>query len=216
MKAKIKRMLRKVISPIRRIGLKNKKFTIISNNCWGGCCYDIFGLKYLSPTIGLFFMSSDYIKFVSSIEEYLSKPLIQIFKNQSKHYDYIKDKLTDDCVIGLLGDIEIFFLHYSSFDAAKQKFEKRKLRIDYDNILIKYSDQNLFSYKDFEKFENIKFKNKLFITTNKNIKSDSVKIVYIEDKWNCGFAKDDIKPSLKRIKLKELLNNIGSFNKKIN
>lgn len=47
--------------------LKNTEFTIISNNCWGGFIYQKYGLKYQSPTIGLFFMGKDYIKFCSNV-----------------------------------------------------------------------------------------------------------------------------------------------------
>lgn len=68
MRAQIKRLLRKIISPIKRFGLKNKKFSIISNNCWGGIVYDIFGLQYLSPTIGLFMFSDDYIRFCENLK----------------------------------------------------------------------------------------------------------------------------------------------------
>lgn len=32
---RVMRRMRKVLAPIRRIGLK-KQFTIFSNNCWGG------------------------------------------------------------------------------------------------------------------------------------------------------------------------------------
>ena len=55
MNASTKRKIRKFFSPIKRIGLKNKSFSIISNNCWGGIVYDIFGLQYRSPTIGCYF-----------------------------------------------------------------------------------------------------------------------------------------------------------------
>lgn len=34
------------------IRFRNKSFTIISNNCWGGLVYQKVGLGYQSPTIG--------------------------------------------------------------------------------------------------------------------------------------------------------------------
>ena len=33
--------------------LKNKNFTLITNNCTGGVIYNRLGLKFLSPTIKL-------------------------------------------------------------------------------------------------------------------------------------------------------------------
>ncbi len=208
MKATTKRKIRKIISPFKRIGLKNKNFTIISNNCWGGIVYDILGLKYNSPTIGCFFMADDYISFISNIKKYLDLTLEQVKKNESKHFDYIKDTLPNDIIIGKLGNIEIFFLHYDSFSDAKLKFERRSKRINYDNILIKFSDQNQFKMDNFYSFEKLNYKNKIFITTNQKYKSDSVNIVVVNDDWNVGYAKDDIKPSLKKININKILNNL--------
>lgn len=39
-------------------------FSIISNNCWGGFVYQKFGIKYTSPTVGLFIYENDYVNFV--------------------------------------------------------------------------------------------------------------------------------------------------------
>ena len=35
--------------------LKNRDFTIISNNCWGGTVYEAHNLQKQSPTVGLFY-----------------------------------------------------------------------------------------------------------------------------------------------------------------
>ena len=43
--------------------LKNKDFTIISHNCVGGVIYHDLGLKFNTPTINLFFMAKDFIKY---------------------------------------------------------------------------------------------------------------------------------------------------------
>ncbi len=66
-----KRKIRALIAPMRKIGLNNKDFTIISNNCWGGYIYDRYGLKYMTPTIGGIFFPDDYIKFISNLDYYL-------------------------------------------------------------------------------------------------------------------------------------------------
>ena len=167
----------------------------------------MFGLIYNSPTIGCFFMSKDYIRFLKNLKAYLSMPLTQIKKENSKYINYIKDKLPDNCIIGSLGDIEIFFLHYNSFEDAKVKFERRTSRINFNNMLVKFSDQNAFMDEDFYDFDQLDYVNKIFITTRK-FSSKNTKIVVLEDVWKSGFAKDDIKPSFKRINLKLLLNSM--------
>ena len=35
--------------------VKNKNFTIISNNCWAGGVYEDLRMEYNTPTVGLFF-----------------------------------------------------------------------------------------------------------------------------------------------------------------
>ena len=200
-----KRKIRKLFSPFVRLGLKNRTFTIISNNCWGGVVYDKYGLRYLTPTIGCFLFSKDYISFLAKLEYYLKLPLVEVKFEESSHYEYLKKRL-NNCVIGKLDDIEIIFLHYGSFEDASKKWNKRKVRVNLNNLLIKYSDQNQFDISHFKQFENLPYKNKIFITTNKSISSCSVKIIYLNDKSHVGYAADDIKPSLNKINLKHYLN----------
>ena len=40
---------RKAWANVRNKKLKNKDFTIISNNCWGGMIYEVYGLQKTSP-----------------------------------------------------------------------------------------------------------------------------------------------------------------------
>lgn len=200
----------RLIGPFNRRGLKNFNFSIISNNCWGGVVYRKLGIKYSTPTCGLFFFSDDYLKFVSKLSLYLNSDLIQINYNDSKYIDELTAmNINSDTVIGKLIDIEIIFLHYNSFSEAKKKWDKRKNRVNYDDLLIKFSDQNCFKYKNFEEFDKLPYKHKLFITTNKSIVSNhNTQIIYIDDNYNVGYAKDDIEPSFAKIDLINLLNSL--------
>ncbi len=67
--------------------LCNKKFTIISNNCWGGTVYEAHDLQKQSPTIGLFFIAEDYIKFLKHFKEYLKSPITFITPAESRWKD---------------------------------------------------------------------------------------------------------------------------------
>lgn len=198
----LKRKIRKLISPFRRVGLKNLDFSIISNNCWGGVIYDIFGLQYRTPTIGCFMYSKDYIKFISNLSYYLSIDAVKIENSESKY----KDKLNKETPIGKIDDVEVIFLHYSNIDDALSKWNKRRKRVNFDNLLIKYSDQNEFSYNEYIEYKNLKFKNKIFITANSDLKEEDV--IYLPQFQNIGYAKDVIKPSFKYIKIKKMLNDL--------
>ena len=69
----------------QRKALKNKHFTIISDNCWGGRIYQELGLPYQSPFIGLFIYSPDYVKLLANLKHYLSGELPLVFVEESRY-----------------------------------------------------------------------------------------------------------------------------------
>lgn len=197
MKATIKRKIRKIISPFRKVGLHNTNFTILSNNCWGGFIYDYFGLPYATPTIGLYFSSDDFIKFVENIPYYLNCELLPC-------------EGTEKCKVrGRLGDIYLNFVHYDSFEEALDKWNRRKQRVNFNNLLVKFNDQNDFHAINFQKFYDCKYKNKIFFTANKEYESD-ITIVFKNEKG--PYIQDDIKTSLKYIDIKKILNELEKEN----
>lgn len=210
-KDKIKSKIYRIIGPFKRIGLTNKNFSILSNNCWGGIIYRNYALPYLTPTCGLYFFSNDYLKFLKNLDKYLSLNLVQISKEKSAHSEKFLN--SEHIIIGKLGDIELIFVHYKNFEDAKNKWDRRKKRLNKNNLIVKFSDQNSFKKEDFLEFEKLNYKNKIFITVNKSITSKKVKIIYLDDINNIGYAKDDIKPSFKKFNLKKYLNSIKPISK---
>ena len=113
--------------------IKNKDFTIIARDCVGGLLYHQLKSKFLSPTINLFFTLNDFNYFCLYLEDYINGEL-----NESK-----EDNI--DYPVGLLKPkegsatdkaIKVHFMHYESFEIAKQKWEERKQRINWDNIYV--------------------------------------------------------------------------------
>lgn len=197
----------KVLSKIRNKFLKNKKFTIISNNCFGGWVYRIFNLEYQTPTIGLFIMPKDYLKFINNLEYYINNCELRFINyKKSKYYDYWigKEKRFGKYPIGLLDDIEIHFLHYSSNEEAKMKWERRAQRIDWNNIIVKFSDQNGCTVEDLRKFEKMnKYKKKIcFVADNKKVFSD---FIYVKEFKKDGYMIDDTWFCKKYINLKNII-----------
>ena len=126
----------------RKKKLKRTDFTIISNNCWGGRIYEYFNLPKQNPTVGSYFYAEDYLKFCSNLKYYLSIELSFITANDSKHKDDLYRKGEQNVIIGKLDDVEIIFLHYSDKQVIKQKWQRRINRINWDNIILKFSYQN--------------------------------------------------------------------------
>ena len=207
MSASLKRKIRKIISPIRKIGLKNRDFSIISNNCWGGYVYDTFGLKYNTPTIGLYIFSDDYIKFISNLRHYLSLDA-KVLSIEDSKYKHILKNNGKKIMLGIVDDIELVFVHYESAEEAVKKWNKRRTRVDYSNLLIKFNDQNLFNDQNFIEFNNMKCLNKLFFTANeKYCKKDYCFQIKKYEKY--GYVLDDIKSSSKIMNIKKFLNNLN-------
>lgn len=144
-------------------------FSIISNNCWGGLVYQYFGLPYNSPTIGLFFMDDDYIKFLEKFDYYISQPLKFITIEESRYKQKLQSESTAKMSypIALLDDVEIHFLHYKSTTEAKEKWNRRLKRINRNRILVKMSQRSLNSDDILDRFEALPFKNKICFTEHK-------------------------------------------------
>lgn len=54
-----------------RIRLKNKNFSLISNDCVGGCVAKDLRVKMNSPTRNFYFNADDFIKFCKNLDYYL-------------------------------------------------------------------------------------------------------------------------------------------------
>jgi len=145
----------KIYKTIKRIRLKNKTLTVFSSNCNGGYILHDLGLPFNSPTINLFFLPDHFLKFAGSPETYLSAELKE---TQIEGIAY---------PVGQLKDILLFFMHYHSFDEAKQAWERRSKRVNMDNVYILMTDKNGCTYEHIKRFEELPYKNKVIFTHKK-------------------------------------------------
>lgn len=204
----IKKVKSKTIGEIKKRSLKCLDFSIISNNCWGGIIYQEYNLPYNSPTVGLYFFAEDYILFLENLSFYLNKELRFINYTESKHYDDLKNRNYnyENAIIGVIDDVEIIFLHYNSEEEAKEKRDRRKERINFDKLIIKFNDQNGFKEEYYERFKKLPYKHKLFFTCNPHY-TDSF-CVYFK-KYN-GFSSilEDVTSYKRYVDMKEKINEL--------
>jgi len=147
--------------------VKDKEFTIFSNNCWGGHVYRYFHLPYLSPTVGLYFYASEYVRFASNIRYYCQASLDFIEPEMSKYYDMLKEQHNTYAPIGVLGgDVEVVFLHYKSQEEAYTKWTRRCERINWDNIILKFSEQNGATFEHLKAVDTLPYDKKLIFTAH--------------------------------------------------
>lgn len=203
-KRKLLKVYKKTVGAINNRKIKNKDITIISNNCWGGIFYRNNNLEYLSPTLGLFFIAEEYIKFIYNMKYYLEQDIDFINLKQSKYKDYL-EKLNYNSPIGKIDDVEIMFLHYKNEEEAKEKWNRRKKRINWDKIIYKFSDQNMCTYKHLKQFNDFQAEHKICFTTRKYENLDTIQIKEYEKNENVG---DDIKHYKKYFNVYKYLNKL--------
>ena len=109
--------------------LQHSNISIFAMNCFGGLISNTLGLPFRSPFINMFMTEEDYIKFLSRPREYMEKNLI-FFKNG------FEPNLKVDYPIFNLGDIFIHMNHYHDPEQAAQSWNKRKKRINWDNLFV--------------------------------------------------------------------------------
>ena len=173
-------LLRQKFRIYRRMNLKNKDFSILSNDCAGGYVYQYFGLPYLSPTAGLFFTTNDFLKLVKDPKYYMDKNLQFIDPSEAKNINLLKKSdLFGTYPIGKLGDIEVFFMHYSTKEIAAKKWCSRVKRINYDNVFLILTENEFFSLERLKEFDNMPTDHKICLSYN-NYK-DFKCVVYCEE-----------------------------------
>lgn len=150
---KTQRMFPTIMQPIRRKCINNSDFTIISNNCWGGVLYEYFGMQKASPTVGMWFFADDYLKFVKNLKYYTNIKIEVVIPQESKYYEKLIEMGSIGGLVGILDDIEVILLHFHDKKSAVEKWNRRLKRINWDNLIVKFSYMNGCTYEMLEEFD---------------------------------------------------------------
>lgn len=108
--------------------VKNNVPTYFSVNCWAGFLYHRLRLPFCSPVINMFMKDRDYIKFLKSPQSYIET---ELEFNETGYDEY----LGREYPIALCKDIKLHMNHYDDFGLAKDKWEQRKIRINWKRII---------------------------------------------------------------------------------
>ncbi len=196
---------------LSRLLLRNRNFSIISNNCWGGIVYQKYGLPYTSPTVGLFIFEDDYIKFLGDLRHYLSLDPIFIPLIESRHVHRMSRLNLEGAKfpVARLGDIEIFFQHYHSEREAFQKWKRRTARINFDNLIVKFSERQFCTHELIQKFAGLPYKNKVCFTEDPvNCRSNCTFVTVPELHQLNESGGNEIPYTLRRMNITEYLNHL--------
>ncbi|OLA61845.1 MAG: hypothetical protein BHW48_03045 [Roseburia sp. CAG:10041_57] len=129
--------------------IKKNPPTIFVNNCWGGLTYHQLGLEFYSPFINMFESDVDYLKFLHNPRKYIDSQLEYI----EDEYEVNLKRMYPVCKCD---DIILHFNHYLSFEEANRCWERRKSRINWDNLFVAMITSNEESAISFSKLQYMK------------------------------------------------------------
>lgn len=172
---------REVYLFFKRMGFKNKDVSIICNNCIGGAYYRCLRNKFNSPLINLNIRQEDFPYFVIHLNDYLKREIYEIKTNNSYPVGIFDIKGTD------LKPIQIEFIHYKTFNEAKEKWNERRTRVNFSNIrvILDITSRPELENRIFEEFENISYK-KIILTGGEALNSNYFKINFFDNKFSNG------------------------------
>ena len=147
-----------------RSRLRNKQFSIVSNDCWGGVIYERLQMQYTTPFVGLMIMAPDYIRLLRELPRLLFSRLS--FTEHSRYPDQERDRtlgIVGLYPIGLLDEnVELHFLHCGSQRDAYESWQRRLARLDLDNLWVKFDGSKDYATRQCRlDYEALPFSNKV-------------------------------------------------------
>lgn len=172
---------RKIRNYINRKRLKNKDFSIISSNCNGGVMAHDLGVRFNTPFINVGFHGDDFVKLLNNPKHYIYDCELKFVKPEIDGAYIVTGKETYP--VAMLDDIYLYFVHDTSKEVALDNWNRRKNRINWDNLFIVFTDRDLCSYDTIASFDKLPYENKIIFTNKEYPEFKSA--VYIK-----GFEKD--------------------------
>lgn len=152
MTTRLNNLFRIPINERNRKTLHKHDFSVLASNCNGACiCHDL-GLAFNSPFVNLWMTPSDFIAFLSAPQEYLRLPLV--FQAE-KRVTY---------PVAALGNLKIWFEHYSSNTEAEAAWNRRCKRILWDRLFVMMTDRDGCTYEDLQRFDALPYEHKVVFT----------------------------------------------------
>ena len=146
------------------IEIQQKDLSIICNNCVGGILYNTLAMECKSPCKNLAIPDNCFLKFANQLEHYMKLELEflrwQIDPHSNKRFPVMK-----------LDDIEIWCNHDFEIETAIEKWNRRKQKINYENIVfLMYTENDEIGRRFLEEVDGKKV---LFVPENSTIEDEN-------------------------------------------
>ncbi len=136
----------------KRRRLHGDSFSILSSNCNGAMLLHDLGCRFDTPTVNLYFLPADFLRFAADPEKYLSAVPIPAAAEEK------------DFPVGKIEDIKVYFMHYTSFEQARDKWVERSQRVDLSRAFWMMTDQMGCTYEQIGQFDALPYAHKVIFT----------------------------------------------------
>ena len=158
----INRIRRTLAILLRRLHLKNRTFSIISNTCIGGVITNAVGEQFRSPTVNLVIYEEEFLTFCENLRSYAACPLEAADEALSEKMGYPVGILRGG--EAGLPDITVYFVHYKDFAEARTAWVKRFARVNYEDLFF-LMDRGMDARPEIlDRFHALPYPHKVFFT----------------------------------------------------
>ncbi len=141
----------------KRSRLKNKTPSILANNCIGTVLSHDMRLRFRSPTVNLFMRPHEFLNFLESLDYYTNCEVEETFEEGIQYPLGVMHRGEEQ--------VKLYFVHYRSFEEARQKWMQRRQRIDRANLFVVFEYVNLEEDSEtWRRFCALPFDNKVILT----------------------------------------------------
>lgn len=139
--------------------LRQNKISILSNNCWGGLVYHTLGMECLSPFKNLALECKDYIHMLNNLTYYME--IVPEFVRYQ-----VDPHSKESFPVMRVDDVNILFNHDKTPEEAVKKWERRKKKINYDNLFVEMYTEDIEEMEEYMKL--YKYEKKVCFVPHKN------------------------------------------------
>ena len=150
-----------LIRPRRKGMITETVPSILTNNCLAGFLYHDYWMRFMSPIINMQMSPGDFLSLCSQLDFYMEVDLEEEKAPDNTVFSELGGQRVD-FPVGRLGDLTLYFQHYACFEEAREKWERRKKRLNkrqlYIILLVSHCTGEMMYH-----FERLPWANKLLL-----------------------------------------------------
>ena len=132
---------------------EKSKISILSCNCIGGVLMNEYNMTFMTPTVNFFMTPLDFLVFVENLEKYLDADI---------HLSKDANDVLLPYPVFYLGDLKIFAVHYKTLEEFISSWNRRKVRINKDNIFVIFTDRDGFDPSIMSRIDALPYRKVMF------------------------------------------------------